>query len=59
MGRLVHKPVGEGHFLLYLEPGQALDPNMVFEVDGKRYAVLDFQPAEEQKTTHGGCSIRA
>ena len=53
VGRLVHKPVGEGHFLLHLEPGQALDPNMVFEVDGKRYAVLDSSPQRNDETTHG------
>ena len=51
--RLVHKPVGSDHFLLYLEPGRALDPNMVFEVDGERYAVLDSSPQRNDETTHG------
>ena len=53
VGRLVHKAVGGKHFLLYLEPGHALDPNMVFEVDGKQYAVLDSSPQRGDETTHG------
>ena len=53
VGRLVHKVVGGKYFLLYLEPGHALDPNMVFEVDGERYAVLDSSPQKGDETTHG------
>ena len=53
VGRLVHKVVGGKHFLLYLEPGHTLDPNMVFEVDGERYAVLDSSPQRGDETTHG------
>ena len=53
VGRLVHKAVGGKYLLLYLEPGHALDPNMVFEVDGARYAVLDSSPQRGDETTHG------
>ena len=52
VGRLVHRPVGNGHFLLDVETGRPLDPNMVFEVDGERYAVLDSGPVGYEEGTH-------
>ena len=52
-GRLVHKPVGDEHYLLNIATGRALDPNMVFEVDGEQYAVLDSSPGENGEAAHG------
>ena len=52
VGRLVHRPVGGGHFLLDVETGRPLDPNTVFEVDGERYAVLDSGPVGDEEGTH-------
>ncbi len=52
VGRLVQRPVGNGHFLLDVETGRPLDPNMEFEVDGERYAVLDSGPVENREGTH-------